>query len=181
MLKNKWRFNLKARNSYKNLLTSVEKVVDIHCFKSQQLGWIKLKLHSFKAESAPESDRLQQANQLILNKEKELELKQAKATSSSLVSVKDSLLNNQDVFGRIFVDENLFSGLDENEFFSRLDTVFKQGEQTKEYLQRRGDVDDVINAVTEKQELKALINTHLEKTKVLKGKLDDIKDELFSD
>lgn len=85
------------------------------------------------------------------------------------------------MFGRIFVDENLFNGLDENEFFVRLDSVFKQGELTKECLQRRGDVDDVINAVTEKQELKFLINNHLEKTKVLKGKLDDIKDELFSD
>jgi len=85
------------------------------------------------------------------------------------------------VFGRIFVDENLFNGLDENEFYGRLDSVFKQGELTKECLQRRGDVDDVINAVTEKQELKFLINNHLEKTKVLKGKLDDIKDELFSD
>jgi len=85
------------------------------------------------------------------------------------------------VFGRIFVDENLFNGLDENEFFVRLDSVFKQGELTKECLQRLGDVDDVINAVTEKQELKFLINNHLEKTKVLKGKLDDIKDELFSD
>lgn len=85
------------------------------------------------------------------------------------------------MFGRIFVDENLFNGLDENEFFVRLDSVFKQGELTKECLQRLGDVDDVINAVTEKQELKFLINNHLEKTKVLKGKLDDIKDELFSD
>lgn len=85
------------------------------------------------------------------------------------------------MFGRIFVDENLFNGLDENEFYGRLDSVFKQGELTKECLQRRGDVDDVINAVTEKQELKFLINNHLEKTKVLKGKLDDIKDELFSD
>jgi len=39
----------------------------------------------------------------------------------------------------------------------------------------------VINRVTENQEIKQLINQQLEKTKVLKVKLDEVKDELFSD
>jgi len=182
MLKNKWRFNLKARNSYKNLLTTIEKIIEIRCFKSRRWVWTILKVNSVQGDSsAPESDNLQQVKQQILNKEKEIELSHAKTTSNSLVSIKDSLLNNNDVFNRIFVDENLFASLNEEEFFNRLSTVFKQGELTKECLQKRGDVDDVINAVTEKQEIKHLINNQLEKTKVLKGKLDDIKDELFSD
>jgi len=182
MLKNKWRLNLKARNSYKNLLTSTEKIIDIRCFKSQRWAWTSLKVNSLKGDfSAPESDNLQLVKQQITNKEKEIELSHAKTTSNSLVSLKDSLLNNNDVFNRIFVDENLFASLNEAEFFNRLSTVFKQGELTKECLQKRSDVDDVINAVTEKQEIKHLINNQLEKTKVLKGKLDDIKDELFSD
>lgn len=35
--------------------------------------------------------------------------------------------------------------------------------------------------MTENQEIKQLINTQLEKTKILKNKLDDVKDDLFSD
>jgi len=42
-------------------------------------------------------------------------------------------------------------------------------------------VDTVVNRVTENQEIKQLINQQLEKTKVLKNKLDEIKDELFSE
>jgi len=90
-------------------------------------------------------------------------------------------LNNQDVFNRLFVDENLFTSLKENEFFERLNKVFKEGDLCKENLQKRGDVDNVINLVTENQDIKQLINQQLDKTKVLKNKLDEIKDDLFSD
>jgi len=38
-----------------------------------------------------------------------------------------------------------------------------------------------VNRVTVEQNIKQLINLQLEKTKVLKSKLDDTKDELFND
>lgn len=76
LLKMKWRWNLKARNSYKNLLTTVEKILDIRVYKDKTCVWTNLKINSLRLspKSTGGSDKLQGAQQLIVNKEKELEL-----------------------------------------------------------------------------------------------------------
>lgn len=108
-------------------------------------------------------------------------MQHVKSTSNSLNVVKDALLNNQEVFNRVFADENLFGELPEDQFFSRLNNVFTQAETAKKHLNSHQKVDEVINSVTSNQEIKQLINQQLEKTKVLKNKLDEVKEELFSD
>jgi hypothetical protein len=95
--------------------------------------------------------------------------------------VKENLLNNQEVFNKLFVDDNLFASLDEKQFFERLNSFFKQADATNDSTGKREAFDAVVNKVTVNQEIKQLINNQLEKTKVLKTKLDDTKDELFAD
>lgn len=181
MLKNKWRANLKARSCYKTLVVALEKVLALRLFKQRLAGWTGLKVNAMRGDSGDEgSDKQQLARQQIINREKELELENVRSEQNSLSVIRETLLNNQDVFGRVFADETLFGALGADEFFGRLDKVFSQADLAKDSLQRRGDVDAVVNRVTENQEIKQLINQQLEKTKVLKNKLDDIKDELFS-
>jgi len=109
LLKLKWRQNLKYRNLYKNLLSTFEKVVDIHNYRNKVSSFIYLRINSLKQSPKVSggSDKLQNAQQLIVNKEKELELNWTKSSCNSLAVVKDTLLNNQDVFNKIYADENL--------------------------------------------------------------------------
>lgn len=95
--------------------------------------------------------------------------------------VRDTLLNNQEVFNRVFGDETVFPALPEEEYFNRLNTVFGQAEAVKESLNKVAEIEQVVDSVTEKREIKQLINQQLEKTKLLKNKLDEVKDELFAD
>jgi len=59
--------------------------------------------------------------------------------------------------------------------------VFGQAESIKDSLNSVSEIEQVVDAVTEKREIKQLINQQLEKTKVLKNKLDEVKDDLFTD
>lgn len=77
ILKNQWRNNLKARNSYKNLLTTIEKVCDIRVFKEKQHSYTLLKFNAVMCEPKTDNagnDKLQLAKSQIANKEKEIEL-----------------------------------------------------------------------------------------------------------
>jgi len=155
----------------------------VRTFRDKAAFWQNLKLHALalNIRSNPQaSDKIQVAQQLITNKEKELELNKVKSAQNSLNVVKDTLLNSE-VFNKVFVDENLFSELGPEEFFKRLNSAFKWNEASREPSARRADLDSTLNKVTENQEIKQLINQQLEKTKVLKVKLDEVKDELFSD
>jgi len=127
------------------------------------------------------SDKIQKLQELFANKEKELELQHVKSPHNSIAVVKETLLNNTDVFNTIFHDDTLFSSLNEKDFFDRLNKVFNFNQYTKENLKKRNDIDEVINKVTGNQEIKQKINQQLEKTKLFKNKLDEIKDELFTD
>lgn len=109
-----------------------------------------------------------------------MELLKVKSASNSLTVVKDTLLNSE-VFSKVFVDDNLFTELSPEEFLKRLNSAFKWNESSKDPMSKRPELDAVLNKVTENQEIKQLINQQLEKTKVLKVKLDEVKDELFSD
>lgn len=95
--------------------------------------------------------------------------------------VRDTLLNNQDVFNRVFGEESVFPALPEEDYFSRLNAVFGQAEAVRDSLGKVAEIEQVVDAVTEKREIKQLINQQLEKTKLLKNKLDEVKDELFAD
>lgn len=69
--------NLRARNFYKNLLTSVEKLLEIRLFRDKTLAFTSLKLTNIKPSVQSQnvnSDKLRQAQQLIANKDKEIEL-----------------------------------------------------------------------------------------------------------
>lgn len=182
LLKMKWRWNLKARNSYKNLVTTLEKIIDVRMYKDKTAVWTSLKLNAMKfSKPSGGSDKMQNAQQLIANKEKELELNLVKDPHHSIAVVRDTLLNNQEVFSRVFGEEVAFGELTPEQFFNRLIQCFKEGETLKDFQGRRAEVEQVINTVTANQEIKQLINQQLEKTKVLKNKLDEVKDELFSD
>lgn len=151
-------------------------------YKLRQNAWTCLKLNGLSAQpSVQGNDKTQLARQQIANKDKELELEWVKDPKNSLGCIREALLNNQEVFTRLFVDDTLFSAIDERQFFDRLNCVFKEGDACKDSLQKRQQVEQVIAKVTENQDLKQLINQQLEKTKVLKNKLDDVKDELFSE
>lgn len=122
--------NLKARNSYKNLITNLEKILENRVFKCKFQGFSELKIFALKQTrvGTSGSDKLQQAQQQIMNKEKELELDWVKSTSNSINVVKETLINNQEVFNHLYIDDNIFSGISQQDFYDRLSAVFKNAD-----------------------------------------------------
>lgn len=67
---------MKARNSYKHLLACLEKVIEIRCYKDKTSSFTSIKLNALNmsGNTTGGSDKMHNAQQLIVNKEKEIEL-----------------------------------------------------------------------------------------------------------
>lgn len=105
LLKNKWRENLKAKNAYKRVILTSEKVLGNRMYKSKISGFEALRALYLKSADNTKSTKQIQLKEELLVCDREVELAGLNATDSKLAHLKSALFNNPELFNWLFKDE----------------------------------------------------------------------------